>query len=80
MSQNNINTTVLTQFINQTRAADLAHQREVKIDIATAKTLSHALALVMTRLAGNYENLIATVQKSDEVVNVAMDGGVWDTK
>ena len=81
MSQNKINTTSLTQFINQVRAAELAHQREVKIDLTSAKTLSHTLALVMTRLAGNYEDLLVTVQKpEEEVVSVSMDGGVWDNK
>ena len=80
MSQNNINTTAIKQFLNQVKAADASHQREIKLDIASAKNLSHTLALVMTRLAGNYEDLIGNIQKSEEVVTVAMDGGSWDKK
>lgn len=79
MSQNNlINTSILQQFMNQVKGAELSNQREIKIDIATAKNLSHTLGLVMTRLAGNYEGLI---QKTDDVepkVRVQMDGGSWN--
>lgn len=76
MSQNNINTTAIQQFLNQVKAAETSRQREIKIDISTAKNLSHTLALVMTRLAGNYEGLISNLQKED-VVSVSMDGGSW---
>jgi hypothetical protein len=80
MSQNNINTVVLQQFINQVKSADLSNQREVRIDIASAKNLSYTLALVMTRLVGNYEGLIQRQEKSDNIVTVEMDGGNWDKK
>ena len=50
------------------------------MDMATAKTLSHTLSLVMTRLAGNYEGLLQAVQKQEPEVQVKMDGGNWDEK
>lgn len=78
MSQNNINTAVLQQFINQVKSADLAHQREIKLDITTAKNLSYTLALVMTRVIGNYEGLLQKQNKDDEVISVQMDGGSWE--
>jgi len=79
MSQNNINTAVLQQVISAIKAADMSNQREVRLDINTAKNLSYTLGLVMTRLAGNYENLILNIQKEekDAVVKVEMDGGSW---
>lgn len=77
MSQNNINTTVLTNFVNQVKAADLTQQREIKIDINTAKQLSHTLSLVMIRLAGNYEGLISEKSLNSETITVSMDGGSW---
>jgi hypothetical protein len=82
MSQNNINTAVLQQVMSSIKAADLGNQKEVRLDINTAKNLSYTLGLVMTRLAGNYENLIQDIQKQQEttVVNVEMDGGSWDKK
>jgi hypothetical protein len=80
MQTDKINTTVLTQFLNQVKAADTANQREIRLDIATAKNLTHTLALVMTRLAGNYEGLIQSQAKEDPVITVQMDGGGWSEK
>lgn len=79
--QDKINTSVIMQFMNQVKGADIANQREVRLDIATAKNLSLTLGLVMTRLAGNYEGLIQELQQKEEtVVSVQMDGGNWDVK
>lgn len=84
MQKNNlINTTVITQVLNTIKAAESSNQREVRLDIATAKNLSHTLGLVMTRLAGNYEGLIqeASARSAEEtVIQVSMDGGVWPDK
>lgn len=79
MSQNNlINTSILQQFMNQVKGAELSNQREIKIDITTAKNLSHTLGLVMTRLAGNYEGLLQKTDDKESEVKVQMDGGSWD--
>lgn len=80
MQTDKINTIAITQFLNQIKAADSANQREIRLDIATAKNLHHILALVMTRLAGNYEGLLQAQSKEDPVVTVQMDGGVWSEK
>jgi hypothetical protein len=80
MSQNNINTSVITQVLNTIKAADMSNQREVRLDMSTAKNLAYTLGMVMTRLAGNYEGLIQEVQKNDTIVSVEMDGGSWDKK
>jgi hypothetical protein len=80
MQTDKINTIAITQFLNQIKAADSANQREIRLDIATAKNLHHILALVMTRLAGNYEGLLQSQSKEDPVVNVQMDGGNWNEK
>lgn len=79
MHPEKINTTCLLTFINQVKAADSSKQREIKIDINTAKLMSHTLALCMTRLAGNYEDLITSNQpQSAEPITVSMDGGSWN--
>jgi hypothetical protein len=66
--------------MNTIKGAELGNQREVRLDIATAKSLSHTIGLVMTRLAGNYEGLIQQqqTQVGSDVVKVEMDGGSWD--
>lgn len=79
--QDKINTTVLMQFMNQVKGAETANQREIRLDISTAKNISSTLGLVMTRLAGNYEGLIQEIQNKEEsVISVQMDGGSWDAK
>jgi hypothetical protein len=80
MQTDKINTIILTQFMNQVKAAETANQREIRLDITSAKNISHTLALVMTRLAGNYEGLIQAQTREDPVVTVQMDGGVWAEK
>lgn len=80
MQSDKINTIAIQQFMNQVRGAELGNQKEIRIDIATAKTLNHTLSLVMTRLAGNYEGLMQSNQREDPNVQVKMDGGNWDEK
>jgi hypothetical protein len=80
MPENNINTSVIQQVLNTIKAADISNQREVRLDIATAKNLAYTLGMVMTRLAGNYEGLIQQNQKDTTVVSIEMDGGSWDEK
>lgn len=80
MQTNTINTIAIQQFLNQVKAAETSNQREIRLDISTAKNLSHTLALVMTRLAGNYEDLLKNMQKTEEVITVRMDGGNWNDK
>jgi len=80
MSQNNINTSVIIQVLNTIKAADISNQREVRLDISTAKSLAYTLGMVMTRLSGNYEGLLQTSQKDTTVVSIEMDGGNWDEK
>ena len=80
MQTDKINTTAITQFINQVKAADSANQREIRLDINTAKNLTYTLATVMVRLAGNYEGLLQSQTKEDPVVTVQMDGGSWNEK
>jgi hypothetical protein len=80
MQNDKINTIAIQNFMNQVRGADLGNQREIRMDITTAKNLSHTLSLVMTRLAGNYEGLVQSVQRVEPEVQVKMDGGNWDEK
>jgi len=74
MSNAPINTAPLQQLIQQIKVADLSNQKEVKIDIATAKNVAYALGIVMSRLAGNYEELL-TKKDKEETIQIQMDGG-----
>ena len=71
-----LNTSSLENFLQKVKSADLTKQKEVKIDIDTAKAMSYALGIVLARLAGDYEGLISKNNNtSDEVIQVHMDGG-----
>ena len=74
MSNTPINTAPIQQLIQQIKVADLSNQKEVRIDITTAKNVAYTLGIVMSRLAGNYEDLLGKKDK-DEVIQVQMDGG-----
>lgn len=71
-----LNTIPLQQFLNAVKAAEQSRVREVKLDIATAKTLAFTLGAVMSRLHGDLELLVAQSKTSnDEVIQINLDGG-----
>ncbi len=71
-----LNTIPLQQFLNAVKAAEQSRAREVKLDIATAKTLAFTLGAVMSRLHGDLELLVAQSKSNDdEVIQVNLDGG-----
>lgn len=81
MSVNPLNTIPIEQFIQQVKSADSSNQRDVRIDIATAKNLAFTLGMVMSRLEGDLEKLVSsqTQESSDEVITIKMDpGSSWD--
>ena len=71
-----LNTIPLQQFLNAVKAAEQSRAREVKLDIATAKTLAFTLGSVMSRLHGDLELLVAQSKTNDdEVIQINLDGG-----
>lgn len=74
---NPINTIPIQQFIQQVKAAELGNQREIKLDIKTAKVLAFSIAELSSRLVQDYETLIQNLKISTptESITVQMDGG-----
>jgi len=73
---NPINTLPLTQFIQQVKSAELSQQKEIKIDIKTAKTLAFCLAEISLKLLQDYESLLVHLTKENNTqVSIEMDGG-----
>lgn len=70
-----LNTIPLQQFIDKVKVADNSKQVEVKIELKEAKNLAFTIASVMSRLHGDLEKLIDQANKTEDVVNVTMDGG-----
>lgn len=71
-----LNTAPIQQFLTQVKSADASNQREIKLDIQSAKRLAFTLGEVMARLNGNLEELlIRKNSREDEVIEVKLDGG-----
>lgn len=66
-----LNTTPITQFLNQVKSADASRAKEIRMDIQQAKSLAFTLGLVMTRLNGDLEQILAKKNSgSDEVIQI----------
>jgi len=72
---NDVNMLPIQQFINAVKGADASKQREIKIDIQTAKRLAFTLGEVMTRMNGDLESLLLKKQAQEDVIKVELDGG-----
>ena len=70
-----LNTIPLQQFLNAVKAAEQSRAREVKLDIANAKTLAFTLGAVMSRLHGDLELLVAQSKGNNETIEINLDGG-----
>lgn len=80
MSTEPINTTPITQFIQQVKGAESSNAREVRLDIAAAKNLAFTLGIVMSRLNGDLEKFVKeySTKSSEETITISMDaGGNW---
>lgn len=78
---NPINTFPLQQFIQQVKAAELAQQKEIKIDIKAARTIALSLAEISTKLLEDYDTMFQKLQESQGsgTVTVKMDGGSFSS-
>jgi hypothetical protein len=77
---NPINTIPIQQFIQQVKAADFTQQREIKLDIKTAKALAYCLGEVSAKLLEDYDMIIRRLESNTgAAVTVQMDGGGFST-
>jgi hypothetical protein len=71
-----INTSSIQTFISQVKGADASQQKEIKLDIVTARKLALTLGEVMARLNGDLEKFVKeNASKGEESVTINMDGG-----
>lgn len=71
-----INTSSIQTFISQVKSADASQQKEIKLDIVTARKLALTLGEVMARLNGDLEKFVKeNAPKGEESVTINMDGG-----
>lgn len=75
MKSEPLNTLPIQQFIQQVKTADNSRAKEVKIPLDQAKNLAYTLGIVMSRLNGELEKILLSDNKTDEVIEVRVDGG-----
>jgi hypothetical protein len=70
-----INTLPIENYLEKTRIAAKSGQKTVNLDIKEATALADSLAVVMTRLVGNYESNMSKPAETQTTIEVSMDGG-----
>ena len=79
--QKPINTVPLQQFIQQVKAAELAQQKEIKLDMKTAKLLALAIGEVSAKLIEDMDELMNRLQQNaNGDITIRMDGGGFEDK
>jgi hypothetical protein len=77
---NPINTLPIQQFIQQVKSAELAQQKEIKIDIKSAKMLAYSLGEITAKLLEDQHELLSKLAQSQgSEVTIKMDGGGFST-
>lgn len=69
-----LNTLPIELYLEKVRIARKSGQKTVSLTINEASLLEDSLAVVMTRLAGEMDELIQANQQSEDIV-IKMDGG-----
>jgi hypothetical protein len=69
-----LNTLPIEDFLDKTRVAIKSGQKNVMLTIKEATDLQNSLSVVMTRLAGDMDKLVANSAQPTSI-EVKMDGG-----
>ena len=69
-----LNTLPIEMYLEKVRIARKSGQKSINLSINDASLLEDSLAVVMTRLAGNFDEIIRNNQQSDDIV-IKVDGG-----
>lgn len=75
MKNEPLNTIPIQQFIQQVKSADNSRAKELKIPLDQAKNLAYTLGIVMSRLNGDLEKILLNDSKTEEVLEIRIDGG-----
>jgi hypothetical protein len=72
-----LNTLPIEDYINRARIAGKSNQKQVILDIKEAIALADSLAVVMTRLSGELDQIISSAQPAGSSTQIKMDGGLF---
>ena len=69
-----LNTLPIEDFLDKARIAIKSNQKSVTLTIKEVTDLQNSLSVVMTRLAGKMDRVVAAAEQSS-TIQVKMDGG-----
>jgi hypothetical protein len=74
---NSINTSAISNFIQQVRSAELSQSKEVKLNIQQARLLVLSLSEILDSNNRNWEEVFTVFKnsKNEEIISVNLDGG-----
>jgi hypothetical protein len=70
-----LNTLPIEDYLNKARVAVKSNQKQVVLDIKEAQALYDSLTVVMTRLAGELDQVLAVASQNTGPTQINMDGG-----
>ena len=68
-----LNTLPIESFLDKTRVAIKSNQKSITLSIKEATDLQNSLSVVMTRISGEIDQVLATAQ-ANSITEVKMDG------
>jgi hypothetical protein len=72
-----LNTLPIEDYLNKARIAVKSGQKTLVLDIKEAQSLADSLAVAMTRLSGELDQIVANGTTDPGVTQVKMDGGFF---
>jgi hypothetical protein len=70
-----LNTLPIEDYLNKARVAVKSNQKQVVLDIKEAQALYDSLTIVMTRLSGELDQVLAVASQNTGPAQINMDGG-----
>ena len=70
-----LNTLPIEDFLDKARLAIKSNKKDLTLSIKEVTDLQNSLSIVMTRLAGELDEIATTVQDNEVFIN--MDGGTF---
>ena len=70
-----LNTLPIEDFLDKTRIAIKSNQKTLTLTIKEAADLQNSLSVVMTRLSGEMDQILAQAGQSSNSLEVKRDGG-----
>ena len=70
-----LNTLPIETFLDKARVAIRSNQKNLSLTIAEVQSLHDSLAVVMTRMSGQLDQILTAPREVESTLSIKMDGG-----